>query len=255
MNWYYASEGKQIGPISESELQALVQSGVIRPDTLVWREGLTNWLPYSQAGQAAASAPSAMPPATSDPTPSGQVICSECGKTFPPDDVVRLDNAWVCASCKPAALQKVREGVSIGAGFEYASIWTRFCAKFLDGLIVGLPLLALYFSFAMNSEGGNPMGQAAFEGLAQLGFYAVGVIYNTFFIGKYGATPGKMACKIQVITANGEKVSYLRALGRYFAEIVSGLICYIGYIIAIFDNQKRSLHDHICNTRVVKRPR
>ena len=29
------------------------------------------------------------------------------------------------------------------------------------------------------------------------------------------------------------------------------MICYIGYILAAFDDQKRSLHDHICNTRVI----
>jgi uncharacterized RDD family membrane protein YckC len=54
-----------------------------------------------------------------------------------------------------------------------------------------------------------------------------------------------------VVTADGGRVSYLRALGRYFAKMLSGFTCLIGYIIAAFDGQKRALHDHICNTRVV----
>jgi hypothetical protein len=29
------------------------------------------------------------------------------------------------------------------------------------------------------------------------------------------------------------------------------MTCFIGYIIAAFDNEKRALHDHICTTRVV----
>jgi len=33
--------------------------------------------------------------------------------------------------------------------------------------------------------------------------------------------------------------------------MVSGLACYIGYIIVAFDDQKRALHDHMCNTRVI----
>jgi len=70
-------------------------------------------------------------------------------------------------------------------------------------------------------------------------------------IGKFGATLGKMACKIQVVTAEGGRVSYLRSLGRYFAKFLSGLICLIGYIIAAFDEEKRALHDRICVTRVV----
>jgi uncharacterized RDD family membrane protein YckC len=70
-------------------------------------------------------------------------------------------------------------------------------------------------------------------------------------IGKYGATVGKMACKIKVITADGQPVSYARAFGRYFAKVLSSLTLLIGFIIAAFDSEKRSLHDHICNTRVV----
>jgi hypothetical protein len=29
------------------------------------------------------------------------------------------------------------------------------------------------------------------------------------------------------------------------------MVCYIGYIIAAFDGQKRALHDHMCDTRVI----
>ena len=36
-----------------------------------------------------------------------------------------------------------------------------------------------------------------------------------------------------------------------FAELLSGMICDIGYLIVAFDSQKRGLHDHICNTRVI----
>jgi uncharacterized RDD family membrane protein YckC len=59
-----------------------------------------------------------------------------------------------------------------------------------------------------------------------------------------------MACKLIVITPSGDRVSYLRALGRIFAEYLSGIL-YIGYIMVAFDNEGKSLHDHICNTRVI----
>jgi uncharacterized RDD family membrane protein YckC len=79
----------------------------------------------------------------------------------------------------------------------------------------------------------------------------VAVGYETFFVGKFGATPGKMACKLRVITAEGAPVSYARALGRYFSKLVSYLTCSIGFIIAGFDDEKRALHDRMCNTRVI----
>ena len=80
---------------------------------------------------------------------------------------------------------------------------------------------------------------------------AFNAVYAGFFIGRYGATPGKMACQLIVVDANGAPISYSRSFGRGFAEIVSGITCYIGYIIAAFDGEKRALHDHICSTRVI----
>jgi uncharacterized RDD family membrane protein YckC len=79
----------------------------------------------------------------------------------------------------------------------------------------------------------------------------IGVTYETVMIGRFGATLGKMACKLKVVTASGGKVSYMLAFGRYFAKVFSGLTCSIGFIIAGFDEQKRALHDRLCETRVV----
>src|SRR5207237_3864453 len=76
--------------------------------------------------------------------------------------------------------------------------------------------------------------------------------YSTFLVGKYGATLGKMACGLRVVTPTGGKVSYGVACGRFFAEILSGLLLCIGYIMVAFDEEKRGLHDRICNTRVIR---
>jgi uncharacterized RDD family membrane protein YckC len=81
---------------------------------------------------------------------------------------------------------------------------------------------------------------------------ALGVLYNGFFLGKFGATPGKMALGLRVVAPDGSSVSYGRSFGRAAAEILSRLICFIGYIIAAFDAQKRALHDHIASTRVIR---
>jgi uncharacterized RDD family membrane protein YckC len=94
------------------------------------------------------------------------------------------------------------------------------------------------------------MGMNILMALIQFG---IGVAYETWFVGKFAATPGKMACKIKVVNADGSKVSYLKALGRYFAKMLSSLILFIGYIMVAFDSEKRGLHDHICNTRVIRK--
>jgi uncharacterized RDD family membrane protein YckC len=101
----------------------------------------------------------------------------------------------------------------------------------------------------------NPAGiGAAMSSLAVVWLLSVSVqcAYETFFIGKMGATPGKMALGLKVVRADGSPVDYARAAGRFFAKILSGIILAIGYIMAGFDAQKRALHDMICDTRVIK---
>ncbi|MEN6459576.1 MAG: DUF4339 domain-containing protein [Thermoguttaceae bacterium] len=45
VEWYYARDNKQTGPVSAQELKRLATAGELRPEDLVWREGLTEWSP------------------------------------------------------------------------------------------------------------------------------------------------------------------------------------------------------------------
>jgi hypothetical protein len=110
MKWYYVEAGQQAGPVDDELLAALVTSGKIQPDTLVWREGMTAWTPYRDAFPAQAPVGVGEPPRPDGA--AGGVICSECGRTFAPDQVIRHGDRWVCAACKPIFLQRLREGIA-----------------------------------------------------------------------------------------------------------------------------------------------
>jgi hypothetical protein len=72
MKWYYSDAGQQIGPIDDAAFQALVNRGVIRDDTQVWREGMAGWAPYSTVKPAvpvAPVAPAYVPPPAAAPIP------------------------------------------------------------------------------------------------------------------------------------------------------------------------------------------
>lgn len=56
-DWYYAVEGNSHGPVTQAEFEQLVSVGTIRSDTLVWQEGMEDWLPYGRAAGADAGAP------------------------------------------------------------------------------------------------------------------------------------------------------------------------------------------------------
>ena len=257
MNWYYVDAGQQAGPVDDAQLEELVRTGRVQSDTLVWNEGLTNWLPYSQVK--AGGPPGAGVPPVGASAPSGsEAVCAECGGVFNLQDTIPYGNIRVCANCKPVFMQKLAEGARLNDGqMVYAKFWTRFAAVFLDGLIlyvvnfvIGL-IGGLGFSQAIGAQPTRAIALQIILAFVQL---VIGMSYEAILIGKYGATLGKMACKIKVVTAEGGKVSYGRAFGRYFAKMLSGLICGIGYFMAAFDDEKRALHDRICNTRVVTNP-
>jgi uncharacterized RDD family membrane protein YckC len=81
--------------------------------------------------------------------------------------------------------------------------------------------------------------------------FALTIAYEVYFISTRGATLGKMALGLKVIRPDNGPISVGLALGRYLSKILSALILYIGFIMAGFDDEKRALHDRICETRVI----
>ena len=260
MPWYYADGGQQAGPVEDAQLEQLLQSGRIQPETLVWREGMGSWKPYNQVRSGAGTA-SEPPVMVAEPPPpdsaGGQAVCAECGGVFNLEETIAYGNVRVCARCKPVFIQKLAEGAKLNTGeMVYARFWTRFGGVFVDGLILGafnLLTNGIGAALILPAMRGAPNGALGVQLVLMCINLAVGVSYETLMIGKYGATVGKMAMKIRVVTAEGQKVSYLRALGRYFAKLLSSITLMIGYLMAAFDDEKRALHDRICNTRVILR--
>ena len=242
MNWYYAVGGQQQGPVTTEALQALAASGQINDATLVWHEGMSGWEPYANHKAPGGS--------------TGTVTCSQCGGAFSSENVIQFEGRNVCAGCKPTLVQGLREGVSMPGTMEYAGFGTRFAAKFVDGLILGCfsaVCIGLPMGFFMASGSAtDPGASLAFQLIVNLISYGASGVYSIFFVAKYGATPGKMACKIKIVNEDGSNLSVGKAAGRFFAELLSMFTCYIGYLMAAFDDEKRALHDRVAGTRVIK---
>lgn len=60
-SWFYAAEGKQQGPFPEGQFRDLVAQGVVRPDTLVWTEGMAGWQKAAEIPGLIGGGPPAMP--------------------------------------------------------------------------------------------------------------------------------------------------------------------------------------------------
>jgi len=200
------------------------------------------------------AAPTAPQTNSASETERQAASCSQCSQLHAQEDMLFYNDMWVCAACKSAFVQKIKESGKIDGQLNYAGFWIRFGAKFIDGIITKivsflLAMIPALFFGMLDSE-----HAATFSSILSGAIeFIISVVYTTWFIGKFAATPGKMACGLKVVMYDGSRVSYGRALGRCFAEILSAIIIFIGYIMAAFDDEKRTLHDRICDTRVVKK--
>ena len=189
--------------------------------------------------------------------------CSECGRPTSSDDLARFGDRLICPFCKDSYAQKLREGVMPVAHMRYAGFWWRFLASLIDGVILGTVSTMLQYAFFPTTLTSTPIAPGtnpliglgpvlARAGWAILASTLVSLTYSVWFLGALGATPGMMALGLKVVRPDGSPISYGRAIGRYFAAMLSSLILCIGYLLIAFDAEKRALHDMICDTRVIK---
>ncbi|NNK84497.1 MAG: RDD family protein, partial [Desulfobacterales bacterium] len=144
----------------------------------------------------------------------------------------------------------------------YAGFWIRCGAIIIDGIILWAVQMVVYAIFgiitaavmpSMSADSANSSFFIIGQLIITLFSFAISAGYDIWFVGRFAATPGKMACKIKIVTPDGGRVSYSRALGRHFAKWISSMILGIGFLMAAFDDEKRTLHDRICETRVIRK--
>jgi hypothetical protein len=46
--WYFADGDEERGPVTEAQIRTLIGTGNLKPDDLVWREGMDDWLPAAE---------------------------------------------------------------------------------------------------------------------------------------------------------------------------------------------------------------
>ncbi len=169
------------------------------------------------------------------------------------------------------------EGVDELDTRNYAGFWIRFVAITIDGFILGLPMaLAMIYGplykaitripilgFEKGNENYHFSLHFLFEKFLPNYFRYIIIITILFFIisilyfgiltsTKMQGTVGKLFLGIKVVGQDGNRISFARAIGRYFASMVSSFM-YLGYILAAFNEKKQTLHDYVANTFVVKR--
>jgi uncharacterized RDD family membrane protein YckC len=126
------------------------------------------------------------------------------------------------------------------ASVEYGGFWIRLVAAIIDGIILAI------VQFILNLFIDDFTARNLVNGV-------VGWLYSAGLESSaQQATIGKRAMGLQVTDLSGDRISFLRATGRYFAKILSVLIFFIGFIMIAFTEKKQGLHDMIAGTLVIK---
>jgi uncharacterized RDD family membrane protein YckC len=130
-----------------------------------------------------------------------------------------------------------------------ASMNDRIQAAFIDvGMWSAMSVTAFYFASRIART--SIMGLApAWQGLTLFAIVLASA-YMLFFGGLSGATPGKIACGIQVKRYDGSSLGPLASLARGFLGIIGVAFLGLGVWPAFWDKDRRALHDRATDSRV-----
>lgn len=143
---------------------------------------------------------------------------------------------------------------------EAAGFGPRLAASLIDLAVIVLPWtganLVWAFSHGQPVRVEQPGGWSVDLGLPVVGAgltFLLAVVYVLYFWVTRGATPGKMALGLQIVTAPGDRpIGAIQAARRLAGYLVSGLLFGLGFLMIAFSGERRGLHDRVAGTRVVR---
>lgn len=217
--WFYAIGGEQKGPVGIGDLQKIVKAGQAAADDLAWREGMSEWTP-----------------------------------------IAKISELAVFLSNPPLATPEVASPTLSVDGRLYAGFWIRVVAYLMDCAVCFVPVCAIaVIALAIGGYATANQTPETTVSLAPLWIcMLVGLLVQWPYwaimeSSRLQATLGKMAAGVIVIDAKGNRLTFARATGRYFARVVAAIPLYLGLIMVAFDARKRGLHDRLAATFVVKK--
>lgn len=139
---------------------------------------------------------------------------------------------------------------------KYAGFWYRLLAYFIDWIIIIVAMNFMLQNFLTYYQDIYYLINDPYVFQVIKGLFALPITWLYYAImesSKYQATIGKSILGISVTDLKGNRISFGRASGRFFAKIISGLTLGVGYIMIAFTEKKQGLHDMIAECLVIKK--
>lgn len=246
--WYYSdAQRQQHGPVGPEHLANLHARGLLPGETLVWREGMSEWKPWREMMREVVVG--GMP---EDPRAEALVRAAEAA---PDDGAYR---PYAIAERSPYAPPTARVEAAAAPVHDghvvYAAFWKRFAALVIDNFLLGIVggIIGGIIGFSQAMSGDFDTGYSPVDLVVQIVSMLIGACYfGWMYSSSHQASLGKLAVGIKVVRSDGSPIGFWRGFARYFAMIPSGLLLLVGYLMAAFTERRQALHDMMCDTLVV----
>jgi uncharacterized RDD family membrane protein YckC len=134
--------------------------------------------------------------------------------------------------------------------------WGRRAGGWFVDLLVYVVAFAASFAIALTTEDATGEVSAGASLLVFFVWFLGPTLYAWLMVGAWGQTLGKMAVGITVVrSADAERVSYLRSLGRAASTWLLGLLFFpilLAYLWPLWDGRNQTLYDKMAGTIVVR---
>ncbi len=148
------------------------------------------------------------------------------------------------------------------AALAYAGLQLRIVAFILDIMVLisfGMLFVAaavayLLVDFYLNDENLSDRAPYVFATVLATYVLAFPPLYHVLLWSWWGQTIGMMAVHIKVLSRAGGRLSLSRSALRLLGYAASVAPLFLGIVIALFDRERRTLHDRLADTVVVELP-
>jgi uncharacterized RDD family membrane protein YckC len=171
--------------------------------------------------------------------------CGRCGATFCRDCLVDIGGVPYCATCKTEQLLDARSGVQ-RTTLDIAGAGKRILGYIVDAFILYFVNMVIGFVIGFSMAAASRGAASAAPLLGALAGIFVTVIYDALFVAARGQTLGKMAMTVKVVSEDGTPVRTGQAWGRAFAKLIP-----FACLVALFNDERKGIHDMLAHTRVV----
>ncbi|BBB33018.1 hypothetical protein TTHT_1514 [Thermotomaculum hydrothermale] len=218
--------------------------GTVRVDASQLQEKLKQ----EEQGTVQGAIPTPPPVAQTPPPPQPQQVVT-------PPPVQALPQTQPIPPAPQPQQQSYQHSEPYRGNIEYGGILQRFLALLVDGIIVGISFSIISGIFSFIFFRILPVGLASWLSILINLVLFVGVFaYYAIGYGKYGTTIGKKLFKLYIVdqkklTTPTMSQGIIRALVQFF---LSGIF-FIGYIMAFFNPEHKTLHDMLAKTYVIRK--